>query len=140
MAVLGLPRRARLKRRRLIRPLFDRTRSDVGTIATGTIRLLYREVSRTETGGQEPVQTGFAVGRVRSAVRRNALRRTLREVFRIHQHVLPAAIVPATRTVTLMILFRGGSRRHIVADLPQALQQLACRLREKARRYSHDKE
>ena len=32
------PRRCRLKRRRLIRALFDRRRTDTGTVAAGSVR------------------------------------------------------------------------------------------------------
>ena len=124
----AFPRAARLKRRRLIRPLFDRNRDDVGTVAVGCIRLLYRTVARTQTGYDIPVQIGFAPGRVRTAVLRNHIRRRLREVYRVHQHILVDLFVHRPETLTVMVLFRGRPDRAaacIPHDLPQALKRLA---------------
>ena len=123
------PRAARLKRRRLIRPLFDRNRDDVGTVAVGCVRLLYRRVPRVETGCDVPVQVGFAPGRVRSAVARNRIRRLLREVYRVHQHTLIDLFVHRPETLTVMVLFRGRPARAascIPHDLPVALKRLAA--------------
>ena len=130
---LALPRSARLKRRRLIRPLFDRNRDDVGTVAVGCVRLLYRTVPRAQTGFDVPVQVGFATGRVRTSVLRNRLRRLVRETYRVHQHILIDRFSQGPETLTVMVLFRG--RPQIAAsciprDLPQALEQLAARYLE----------
>ncbi len=128
---LALPRAARLKRRRLIRPLFDRTRDDVGTVAVGCVRLLYRVVPRAQTGSDARVQAGFAPGRVRTAVARNRIRRLLREHYRVHQHTLADVFLDRPETLTVMVLFRG--RRETAAscipsDLPLALQRLAAQV------------
>ena len=125
---LAFPRAARLKRRRLIRPLFDRTRDDVGTVAVGCGRLLYRTVPRAQTGYGVPVQVGFAPGRVRTAVLRNRIRRLLREVYRVHQHTLVDLFAHRPETLTVMILFRGRPETAaacIPRDVPQALERLA---------------
>ncbi len=125
----SLPRAARLKRRRLLRPLFDRRRQDVGTVAAGCVRLLFRTVARAETGGA-PVQVGFAPGRARNAVRRNRVRRLLREVYRVHQHALLDLFLQRGDTLTLMILFRGRPEEAaacIRRDLPAALARAAER-------------
>ncbi len=125
---LTLPRAARLKRRRLIRPLFDRSRDDVGTVALGCVRLLYRTVPRAQTGHDVPVQVGFAPGRVRTAVVRNRIRRLLREVYRVHQHTLVDSFAHRPETLTVMVLFRGRvetATTGIPRDLPRALERLA---------------
>ncbi len=125
---LTFPRAARLKRRRLIRSLFDRNRDDVGTVALGCVRLLYRAVPRAQTGYDVPVQVGFAPGRVRTAVVRNRIRRLLREVYRVHQHTLVDLFAHRPETLTVMVLFRGRPETAtacIPRDLPQALERLA---------------
>jgi len=127
----AFPLPTRLKRRRLIRPLFNRSRDDVGTVAIGCIRLLYRVVPRTETGYEVPVQVGFAPGRIRTAVRRNRIRRLLREGYRVRQHMLADLFVQHPGTLTLMVLFRGHPEQAVACiprDLPNALEQLAMRL------------
>ncbi len=126
---LAFPRAARLKRRRLIRPLFDRNREDVGTVAVGCVRLLYRTVPRAQTGYDVPVQVGFAPGRVRTAVLRNRIRRLFRAVYRVHQHTLVDLFLHRPETLTVMVLFRGRpetAKACIPRDLPQALEQLAA--------------
>jgi ribonuclease P protein component len=121
-----------LKRQRLIRPLFDRNRADVGSIAAGCIRLLYRVVPRSETGEDVPVQVGFAPGRgVRPAVARNRVKRLAREAYRHHQHLLADLFTGKPDTLTLMVLFRGDpaeAARKIPRDLVTALRRLAARL------------
>lgn len=124
------PRAVRLKRRRLIRPLFDREREDVNTLAVGCIRLLYRTVVRERTGYDVPAQVGFAPGRVRSAVTRNRIRRILREVYRVHHHALVDLFLHRRDAVTVMVLFRGRAEAAascIPRDLPVALEQLVAR-------------
>lgn len=143
---LTFPRSHRLKRRRLIRSLFDRRRADVGTVATGCVRLLFRVVPRAATGYDTPIQVGFAPGRrVRNAVARTRVRRLLREVYRVHQHVVVdlfarrpaspnadrAGPDAAGRALIVMILFRGDPARaadEVPRDLPRALRRAADHL------------
>ncbi len=131
------PRTHRLKRQRLIRSLFDRRRTDVGTVAVGGVRLLYRVVPRAATGHDVPLQIGFAPGRrVRNAVERNRVRRLLREVYRTHQHVLVDLFACRPEALVVMALFRGDPARAatcIPQDLPRALGQAARHLRAEAR-------
>ena len=126
-----LPRAQRLKRRRLIRPLFDRSRNDIGSLAVGCVRLLYRVVPREMVGEEVPLQVGFALGRgIRKAVRRNRLKRVMREVYRVHQHDLVDLFSGRPDTLTLMVLYRGRTTQaagRIRADLPEALRRLARR-------------
>lgn len=130
-----LPRAFRLRRQRLIRPLFDRSRTDVGTVAKGCVRLLYRIVPRHEVGANVPVQVGFSAGRwARRAVVRNRIRRLLREIYRLHQHPLVALFRDRSYTLTLMILYRADlavARECIRRDLPEALWLLMEQLKSK---------
>ena len=115
----------RLKKKRLIRPLFDRRRRDVRTVARGCVRILFRIVPRSETGG--PVQVGFAAGRGGNAVRRNRIKRVLREVYRVRQEPLIDLFSAADQALTLMVLYRGnidGDESCIRTDLPNALRSL----------------
>ena len=130
------PKSHRLKRRRLIRSLFDRSRDDVDTVAVGCIRLLFRVVDRDETGHDTPIQVGFAPGhRVESGVERNRVRRLLREVYRVHQHTLVDLFVRIPRTLLVMILFRGAPAQAddcIERDLPRAMEQAATHVEQSA--------
>ena len=125
------PRAARLKRRRLIRPLFDRRRTDVGTVAAGCVRLLFRTVAPDVLGQEVPVQVGFAPGRTRTAVERNRIRRLLREVYRRHQFLLVDLFLRRPDALTMMVLFRGRPEAAgdcIPRDLPRALARAAEQL------------
>ncbi len=126
------PKSHRLKRRRLIRSLFDRDRDDVETVAVGCVRLLFRVVDREDTGHDVPIQVGFAPGRrVESGVERNRVRRLLREVYRVHQHTLVDPFVRTPHTLTVMILFRGEPTQAdecIERDLPPAMERVAAQI------------
>lgn len=127
----AFPKSFRLKRRRLIRPLFDRGRTDVDTVAVGCVRLLYRTASRGEVGRDVPLQIGFAPGRrARNAVERNRIKRILREVYRRHQHVLVDLFACRNDVLTVMVLYRGDpqhAERCIPRDFPSALRAVAER-------------
>lgn len=130
------PKSHRLKRRRLIRSLFDRSRDDVGTVAVGCVRLLFRAVDREALGYDVPVQVGFAPGRAAdSGVERTRVRRLLREVYRVHQHTLTDPLEGRPGALIVMILFRGDPARPeaLWDDLPQALQNAIRRI-ESAKR------
>lgn len=130
------PRAHRLKRQRLIRSLFNRRRTDVGTVAMGAVRLLYRVVPRVEVGHDVPIKVGFAPGRrVRSGVARNRIRRLLRETYRRHQHALTDCFKDTPQTLVVMVLFRGDptqAAERLPRDLPAAMQEAARRLRAAA--------
>ena len=131
---LTFPPSYRLKRRRLIRSLFDRTRDDVETVAVGCVRLLYRVVDRDALGHDVPLQVGFAPGsRAESGVERNRIRRLLREVYRVHQYTLVDPFVCDPEALVVMILFRGAPEQAdacIERDLPRALRRAAASLKE----------
>ena len=126
MADFAFPRSRRLKRRRLIRPLFDRT-SDAQRARAGTVTVLYRRVPREATGHDVGVQVGFAPGRRRTNVARTAVRRFLREAFRLGQGPLLDAQAGRPDCLTLVVLYRGpddGASAAIRRDLPKALDRL----------------
>lgn len=119
------PRSMRLKRRRLIAPLFERSASDTKSLVAGSIRILYRFVPRSTTGTGAPIQVGFAPGRCRNAVQRNRIRRQMREVWRRHRDLIELQTLPAAQTLTLMVLRRSSNRNHrLPQDLLQAMHLL----------------
>ncbi len=122
------PRAARLKRQRLIRPLFAHGRNDTSSISVGTVRLLYRTVPQHITGTSSPIQVGFAVRRQQTAVRRNTMRRVLRESFRTSRVRATLRAQPG-HTLTVMVLCRSRStvkNSKLRSDLLQALDILAA--------------
>lgn len=128
---LTFPRSHRLKRKRLIQSLFDRSRDDVHTVATGCIRLLFRTATPEEVGHDVPLQIGFAPGRrVPSGVPRTRVRRLLREVYRVNQHLLVDLFVDRPDVLLVMALFRSTEDQasRISRDLPRAMKQLAGRV------------
>lgn len=127
-----LPRTHRLKRRRLIASLFDRSRIDVCTVAKGSVRLLYRWATLEDVGHAVPLQVGFAPGRSHSTnVQRTQIRRYLRETYRQHQYVLRDALPEDAPPLIAMLLFRGRpdeARDRIPHDLPRGIRAAAQHL------------
>ena len=125
------PRTRRLKRRRLIRPLFERGRGDVSAVREGVVVLLYRAVARGATGHDVGLQVGFAPGRrARTNAGRTRLRRLMRETFRQHQGPLLDRMDGRPDALTVMVVFRGReatASEDLRRDLPRALDRLARR-------------
>ena len=121
-----------LKRRRLIRPLFERDRPDVGRLSHGVVTLLWRVVPREALGRDVPFQAGFFPGRrARTNAGRTRLRRLLRETFRRHQGALAERFEAGPDALTLVVLFRGAectASADLRRDLPAALARLSRRL------------
>ncbi len=106
-------------------------------LAGGCIRIVYRIVSREELRNAEgPVQVGFAPGRIRTAVRRNRIKRLLREVYRVHQDDLVGLFYDRDDALTMMIIYRGDVEEgppaavRIRTDLPPLLAELRARAGE----------
>ncbi|MCH7638471.1 MAG: ribonuclease P protein component [Bacteroidetes bacterium] len=132
MAGNQFPRALRLKRRRLIRPLFDRSRGDVGFVNVGVVQIRFRVVPRSDVGADVPVQVGFAPGgRTRTKVGRNRVRRVMRDIFRHQQHGLVNLFNQRGLCLTMMVLFRGKedtATGDLRRDFPAALRRLEERL------------
>lgn len=127
----AVPRARRLKRRRLIRPLFARGTDGVGRLRVGTVQLVWRLVPRDAVGTETTLQVGFAPGRRRTAVVRNRVRRQMRETFRQHAAPLVGALDGRADTLTLFVLFRGRDATagpDLRRDLPLAVARLAGRI------------
>ena len=135
------PRAFRLKRRRLIRPLFARGRSDVLEVSAGVVKAIYRLAPSGEVGAQVPYQVGFAPGRrARTNAGRTQLRRLMREAFRVHQQPLVDLLThranaergqPSPKVLTVMLLFRGReatASADLRRDVPRVIGRLVRRL------------
>ena len=127
----AFPRSRRLKRRRLIRPLFGRGTSE--RLGAGTVVVLYRAVPREATGRDVGLQVGFAPGRRSTNAARTRVRRLLRETFRLHQGPLLDLMGGRPDCLTMMVLYRGREETasaDVRRDLPRALDRLARRVAE----------
>jgi ribonuclease P protein component len=128
------PRQRRLKRQRLIRPLFKRDRADVRQLRSGPVVIRYRLVTPASVGVDTSLQTAFAVGRaIGDRPARNRVKRIMRETFRLHQEDLVQSMSNRPEVLTMMILFRGrfeGASRAIRSALPEAMSHLLAQLHE----------
>lgn len=131
-ARFGLGRSHSLKRARLVRALFDRSRSDVLSVSAGCVRFLYRSVSTTDLPGSLAVQSVFVVSRrVGGAVVRNRIRRLMKERFRQLRPALDTVLGTCGKRITLAIVYRGSGkteRRSVAEDLAVAMTMLVGRL------------
>lgn len=128
----GLKRSLSLKRARLVRPLFDRSRSDVRSVSAGCVRIMYRAVPQEDLPGRVEVQAVFVVSRRSgSAVVRNRIRRRIRETYRRILPSLTGIIAESGSALTLAVVFRGNQgddRGPLGNDLETALRLLTTRL------------
>ena len=94
-------RSERLKSRKLIEQAFSKGK----TIAVYPLRLVYTEATLPEGAG--PVQAGFSVPRraFRSAVRRNRIKRQMREAFRLNKKSLLEGLADTTGQFAWMLLY-----------------------------------
>ena len=97
-----------LKRKRFIEPLFNRNDPSIRSVATGSVRLVYRLVSDTDVSLLGSFQIGVAVGRsAGGAVQRNRVKRIIRESIRLNQDVLRDVSRGKDVLLTAMVIFRG---------------------------------
>jgi ribonuclease P protein component len=130
----SFPLARRLKRKRLIEPLFDRKDPESRSVSSGSIRILYRFVSSERV--EAPFQVGVAVGRSRgNAPRRNRIKRVLRDALRHDQPRLEQISRLGGNALTAMVLFQGRDETaaRIRSDLEHALEKLKNRAAEDPR-------
>lgn len=121
------PRTRRLKRRLLIQSLFDRTRKETQSVNQGPIKLLYRRVPASTTGTGSPVQVGFAVGKSSGgAVRRNRIKRVLREEYRQNRLDLERRVSSSESCLIIMVVLRNAhaTSEELALNLRKALISL----------------
>jgi ribonuclease P protein component len=127
-----LQRAVMLKQRRLFRALYDKADSAVGSIATGSIRTVYRVVPAIE-GELQPFQVAFSPGRgIKGAVVRNRIKRLMREHFRLHQGLIHE-ITGTGICLHLILIYRAKpeeATQRICRDIPKILEQLAQKFQD----------
>lgn len=125
-------RSQRLKRRRLIRILFDRDHPDVQSLSAGSVRAVYRFADSEEVGVPASIQVGIFVGRrVGGAVRRNRIRRQMREAYRRRQPDLFTGLTGRSDTLTLGLVFRADAEvgwQDLVRDVDSIVERLIATL------------
>jgi len=122
---LTFPRSRRLKRKRLIEPLFDRSDPTSSSVRAGCVRLAYRFVP--DSTFEEAYQVGVAVGKSRGhAPRRNKVKRLMREALRHHQNELEQLAERHGKCLTVMFLFQGRDESSdvILRDTVHAIRKL----------------
>lgn len=79
------------------------------SVAAGSIRLVYRLVSDQDLSCEVRFQIGVAVGRSAGpAVRRNRIKRVIREAIRLNQGLLHDIACNEGTLLTAMVIFRGN--------------------------------
>ena len=127
----GLPKPHRLKRKRLIQPLFDREDKKTQSLSVGSLRILYRYQPVSMVGQSVPLQVGFAVSRsIGGAVTRNRVKRVLRETFRHNLQGVTEKLSNQKDVLTMMIVVRRlpADESRLKRDLLDSLEQLVAGL------------
>lgn len=102
-----LRKEERLKSSQLINKLFHEGTSE----AIYPLRFVW--VHLPQRSGTSPIRVAFAVSRknFKSAVKRNTLKRRMREAWRIHKHQLYDALEDLKGQMALMIIYLGKEEK-----------------------------
>lgn len=94
--------------------------------------MVFRLVDDVAPSERHRVYVGFSPGsQIRGAVKRNRVKRHLRECYRLEQDILLRTIADRTEALTLMLIFRANVPQPITSvreDMRSALSSLASRL------------
>lgn len=123
-----LPKSHRLKRKRLIQPLFDREDEKTRALSVGSLLTLFRYQAPSVVGQTVPFQVGFAVSQsIGGAVTRNRVKRILRETFRQNLDDLTEQLDRQSDVLTMMIVTRHlpADESTLKKDLVDSIKQLA---------------
>ncbi len=131
----GLPRDARLRGRDAFGRLF---REGEG-LRRGQLVVKYRALPHQTPGGEPKVTAGFVTRRnAGSAVKRNRLRRVMRETYRLDRQRFTETL-PDGLDLDLVILWSGTPEQalrpgfaSIASDMRSALGAISSRLRKRA--------
>ncbi len=113
----------RLKSERLIVRLFEEGNSK------GMYPLRFVWIHTPERVGRSPVRVAFAVSRrnFKSAVKRNKLKRRMREAWRLHKQELYQALAELDGQIALMVIYSGKEEkdfREIEKTVKRAIRKL----------------
>jgi len=121
MASLKLTKQERLKSRKLINQLFDSGQS----IFSHPIKLIFLELPELDT----PVKIAVSVPKrtFKLAVERNAIKRRIREAYRLNKPGLINKIFKANRHIIIMFIFVGKVHEDY-SVIDSAMKKLLARL------------
>ena len=100
----GLPKSARLKSRKLISRLF----SEGEHVFNYPFKLVYLYVPEPEETEMFKMGVSVSKKRIRSAVKRNLVKRRTREAYRIHRNAILGSLEPADGWFAIMLIYVGN--------------------------------
>ena len=143
-AITAQPHRTTFgKRERIVsRKLLDRLFAGVGSRSMGAfpLRAVYITVER---GAHDaPVQVLITVSKrhFKRAVKRNRVKRQIREAYRHNRHLLDSAILPTPERALALAFIWQADELYPTADITVAMQSLLTRLAEKLCRNTENRQ
>ncbi len=120
----------RLKSRKIIQQLFKEGKA----FSVFPLRVVYLEVSEEEPS----LQAGFTVGtkHFKRAVKRNRIKRLLRETYRLNKHSLKISLEEKNRHFAVFFMFTGKELPEyllVLEKMKLALEKLEILIREDAK-------